>query len=237
MRYVLITLFFIFTLSMPVQAIEFQAPKVPESGERYMPKETDSFAEGLWYIIKEGSAQLRPSIAKCCGVCFSTIICVILCSVVKTLPGASGKTVELVGTLLIGYLLLKPSNTMIHLGAKTIEEISTYGKLLFPVLTAALAAGGGVTQSTSLYAITVAMNSILGCIVSSAFIPGVYTYLCLSVAAGAIGNHYLEKLKSFVTCVIIGFARKNQIILFVCCFCSDQSFYPYWIIKYLFWCS
>ena len=48
MRYVLITLFFIFTLSMPVQAIEFQAPKVPESGERYMPKETDSFAEGLW---------------------------------------------------------------------------------------------------------------------------------------------------------------------------------------------
>ena len=187
---------------MPVYALDFQAPEVPESGSEFMPDDTQSFSDGLWSIIKEGIAHIKPSLVQSAGICFSVTACVILCSVIKTFPGAQSKAVELVGTLLIGFLLLKPSNTMIHLGADSIKEISTYGKLLFPVLTATLAASGGMTQSAALYAGAVAVNTVFTSTISSILVPAVYVYLCLAIAAGAIDNQYLDKIQRFIKWLI-----------------------------------
>lgn len=188
----------VFLLARPAYALEFHAPEVPESGSEFMPDETQSFAEGLWSIIKEGIVHIKPSFAQSAGICFSVSMCVILCSIVKAFPGAQCKAVELVGTILLGFLLLQPSNAMIHLGTDTIKEISNYGKLLFPVLTAALAASGGVTQSAALYAGAVAVNTAFTSMISSILVPTVYVYLCLAVVSGAINNQYLEKIKSFI---------------------------------------
>ena len=198
------TILLIFSLAIPVQALDLQAPEVPESGKAFMPNDTESFSDGLWHIVKEGVQYIRPSIADCAKICLSAIVSVILCSVVKTIPGASAQATELVGTLLIGLLIMKPSNSMIHLGADTIQQISSYGKLLFPVLTAALAAGGGVSTSAALYTIAIAIDSVLSSVISSIIVPAVYTFLCLAIASAAIANHYLDKIKGFIKWSITG---------------------------------
>lgn len=202
MKRIFVIMFLILLLAIPVNAVDLEAPEVPDSGKNYMPHEPQSFAEGLWSIVKDSISDIVPTISGGAGVCFSLVASVILCSVVKSFPGSPGRVVELVATMLIGYLLLSPSNTLINLGAHTVTELSEYGKLLFPVLTAALAANGGITKSAALYTGAVAFNTVLSSIISSLIVPMIYVFLCASVASGAIGEKSLEKVKGFLKWLI-----------------------------------
>lgn len=202
MKHLFVIVLIVLLLAVPVKAVEFQAPEVPDFGKEYMPQETQSFAEGLWMIVKECLSGIGPAAADAAGVCLSVIASVVLCSVLRAFPGSSGRIVELVCTILIGYLLLKPSNTLISLGAETVTELSEYAKLLFPVLTAALAANGGISKSAALYTGAVAFNTVLCSMISSLIVPMIYVYLCAAVASGAIGEKTLEKIKSFLKWLI-----------------------------------
>ncbi len=196
------TIVLILLLAFPVSAVDFRAPDVPDAGKEFMPDESQSFSAGLWSIVKEAISHIKPSISDAAGVCLSIITCVILCSVVKVFPGSPQKIVSLVGALLIGYLLLKPSNSLINLGSETVRELSDYGKLLFPILTSALAASGGITKSTALYTGAVAFNTILTSVISSVIVPFIYVYLCVTIASAAINEKMLEKVKSFIKWLI-----------------------------------
>lgn len=213
MKHIVTFLLLIFFLATPVNAVDFQAPDVPEAGSEYMPDESLSFSAGLWSIIKEGIANIKPSISDAAGVCLSIVTCVTLCSVVKVFPGTPQKIVSLVGSVLIGYLLLTPSNTLISLGAETVRELSDYGKLLFPIQTSALAATGGFTKSAALYTGAVAFNTFLSSAISSVIVPLVYVYLCVAVASGAIAEKALEKAKGFIKWLIT-WLLKNTLYAF-----------------------
>ncbi len=202
MKSLIISLLVLFLIPMPVSAVEFQAPTVPESGKEFMPNETESFADGLWSIVKESISVIKPEIASIARVCFSIIVAIILCSIVKVVPGGTHPVTELVCTIMIGYTLLKPSDALIRLASDTVIEMSNYGKLLLPILTGALAAGGGTSKSAALYVGTVAFNTALCTAVSELIVPMVYIFLCLSVAENAIGNHHLEKIKGFIKWVV-----------------------------------
>ncbi len=202
MKHLFTVIIIVLLLATPVYAVDFQAPEVPISGEEYMPKDTQSFGAGLWSIMKEGISHIKPSIFDAAGICLTIISSVMLCSIVKVFPGNSGKMATLIGTMLIGYLLLKPSNTLVNLGSNTVQELSDYGKLLFPVLTAAMAASGGITKSAALYTGAVAFNTFLCSLISSIIVPLIYVYLCVAVASSAIGEIALEKAKNFVKWII-----------------------------------
>ncbi len=182
----------------PVSAMEFTAPTVPESAHEYMPADTESFGEGLWYVIKVAVSDLQPNIAEATGVCLALIAIAILISLLHSFSGSAQRIVELVGTLAVGLLLLKPSNALISLGVETVEQLSEYGKLLLPVMTAALAAQGGTTTSAALYTGTALFNSLLSAAVSKLLVPMVYIYLCLCIANSAVGQDVLKNLGSFV---------------------------------------
>ena len=77
---------------------------------------------------------------------------------------------------------------LIRLGSQTVTEISEYGKLLLPVMTAAMAAQGGAASSTALYAGTAVFDSVLSSLISRMLGPMVYLFLALSAANGAIGR-------------------------------------------------
>ena len=49
--------------------MDFQAPPPPQSAQAIMPKEADSFGEGLWNVVSAGLKLVSPSMseaAKCC---------------------------------------------------------------------------------------------------------------------------------------------------------------------------
>lgn len=189
---------FMLLLASPAKALEIEAPRVPDSGAELMPRNTESFAEGLQELLQRAVLKLRPDLAEAVQVSVSLVAAVMLVSLMRTFSGNVKKTAVLAGTAAIAAILFNGTNSMIHLGGETVVQISDYGKLLFPVMTAALAAQGGVTSSAALYAGTAAFDMVLSSLISNFFLPMVYLFLALAAANAATGEEILKKLQDMV---------------------------------------
>lgn len=198
MRKAVILIIITALLTLPVSAMEFTAPDVPDSAQEYMPDETDSFGEGLWYILKKAVASLQPSMADAAGVCLSLIAVVLLVSVLQSVSENIKQAANIGGTVAIGILLIQPAHTLVNLGTQTVVELCEYGKLLLPVMTAAMAAQGAATSSAALYTGTALFSSLLSSLISKLIVPLIYIFLCLGVANAAIGEAILKNLRNFV---------------------------------------
>ena len=197
-RRVLIFVILVILLSLPVRAMDFSAPAAPESAEEFLPKEADTFAEGLWNVGKAAVSALEPSLAgavKSCVRLFGAMLLVALAG--QVLPKGQA-VLELTGTAAVAALLLEPSGSLLELGVETVRDLQEYGKLLLPVLASALAATGGVTASTGLYVGTAAFNTLLSAAIPSLVLPILKLLLALSIAHGAVGEPILERLGALV---------------------------------------
>ena len=150
MRQIILAIILCFILSVSVSATHYQAPVVPESAEEYMPPDQESFGQGLLYILKTALSNLKPELATASKICLSIISVVLLISILQTITEFSKNVIQLTGAVIIGILLLSPVNSLVVLGSNTIRELTDYSKLLFPVMTAAMAAQGAVTSSTAI---------------------------------------------------------------------------------------
>lgn len=199
MRHVLIFVFLVILLSLPVRAMEFEAPAPPESAAGYLPKEADSFGEGLWNVLMAAGQAFAPAWSESVGCCVRVCAVLILCALVRQFAsGTSGAALEIAGTAAAAALLLEPSAELIGLGAETSREIQEYGKLLLPVMAGALAARGGIGTSSALYAGTAVFDTILGWAVTKVMLPLIWMFLALSVAAAALGDDLLKKLRDLL---------------------------------------
>ena len=175
------------------------APQVPGSGADRMPQRADSFGEGLYQILRRSLELLRPDLADAAQVSLSILALVMLLSLVHQFPKNKSKTCDLVGALGIGAILLQRTNSLIQLGLETVTELSAYGKLLIPVMTSALAAQGGVTKSTALFAGTTLFSTVL-CSLISGWMPSLICfYLALSTGSCALEEDVLKKMAGFVS--------------------------------------
>lgn len=194
----ILILLLLLSLSIPACATEITAPEAPEEALELMPEESSSFGQDLWYVLTSSVKALEPQIAACCGVCLSVMAAVLLTSVLSSFPGKARAMTELVSAMAVSCILFSSSRTLISAGAETVEEISQYGKLLLPVMTAAMAAQGGVTGSAALYAGTAVFDGVLGSLISGVLVPMIYLFLALAVANAALGEEMLGKLRDFV---------------------------------------
>ena len=191
----------IFALAIPASAVEFTAPQVPEKGAELMPEDTGSFAAGLMELLRDAVLGLRPDLKEASKVSLGVIAAVMMVSLLQSFSGSVKTVANLVGATAIAAGLLS-ANSLIRLGSQTVTEISEYGKLLLPVMTAAMAAQGGVASSTALYAGTAVFDSVLSSLISRMLGPMVYLFLALSAANGAIGENILGKLRDLVKNVV-----------------------------------
>lgn len=202
MRNVLCGLLILLSLAFPVNAAQWTAPEVTGNAETWMPEEPETFTDGVLELLANVLPAVQPSLAEALRVGGALICVSLLVSVVQNLHGSVRRASDLAGTAAAGMLLLNATNSMIHLGARTVTEISDYGKLLLPVMTAALAAGGGTTGSAALYLGTAFFDSLLSALVSALLIPMVYVFLALAAANAALGDDMLKQLRDFVKWLI-----------------------------------
>jgi stage III sporulation protein AE len=193
---VVIVFLIILSMTIPVSATELTAPEPPADVMELMPAQPDNFGEGLLYILQHAIRYVEPSLADASGVCCSLIAIALLVSLLSAMPGASKNVVETAGTVCVGLLLLNPSNSLIHLGSKTVLSLSDYGKMLLPVMAAAVAAQGGVTTSAALYTGTAVFDAVLCSAISGLLTPLIYIFLCLSVANCAVGEDPLQQIRN-----------------------------------------
>lgn len=194
----ILVLLIILSLSPQAAALDITAPTVPESGRELMPENTESFGQGVLQILRSALDVLRPDIGEAAGICVSILAVILLLSLLEQLPGRIRSVSNLAGTVAISGLLLSGTHSMLNLGAKTVTELSEYGKLLLPVMTAALAAQGGVGASAALYTGTAAFNALLTAIISRLLIPMILVFLALSAANSALGEDMLKQLQGTV---------------------------------------
>ncbi len=183
---------------IPVHAIDLVPPEVPEFGRSYMPEDTSNLQEGLTHILRNALLKFRPDLKEAAGVCLGIVAAAIAVSLIRFTPGGSDKTADLAGTVAISGMFLSAAGALVNLGAQTVLEVSNYGKLLLPVLTTALAAQGGITTSSALYAGTALFDAILSSLVSKVLVPMIYLYLAISATNSALGDELLKKLRDTV---------------------------------------
>ena len=198
MKKFILSIILVIVLTLPVSAMEFEAPAVPDAGSAYMPQQTESFGKDLWYIIKSAIYDIRPEIAQAAGLCLSVIGIVLLASLLSGISKRTQQMTEFTAIICISVLLLQTTDALINLGAETVTQIGEYGKLLMPVMTAAMAAQGGVTSSAALYTGTSIFSTVLTSLIARLLVPLLYVFLCLCIASNAIAENILTKLRDFI---------------------------------------
>ncbi len=179
---------------MMLTEFDYTAPIPPGSAADLVPVERVSFGRDLWKVVTTAVNALEPDVAACALVCLALFAIAMLISLLKTVPGKGSTAAELAGVLAVGCILLQPTGTMVSLAAETITQLSEYGKMLLPVLTAALASQGGRVTSAALYAGTAIFDAALSGLITALLIPMVYIFLAVSAAASATGERMLSAL-------------------------------------------
>lgn len=197
MRKLIIIILLLFLLPVTARATEITPPVPDGLGEKYMPDNTESFAEGLWSILLDGIALLEPAIAEAAKTCAALIAAVLLLSLADILSD-HGQIYQFISTVLIAVILLTPTNSLVRMASETVRQISDYGKLLVPILTGTVAAQGEAVTSTVLYTGTVIFDSILSGLIAAVLTPLVYVYLILSIGNSATGVSSLSGLRDLV---------------------------------------
>ena len=198
MRRLLMLFLLLAICSLPVRAIDLNAPVVPEFGQEFMPEDTSNLQSGLQELLKNALIKVRPDLKEAAKVCLGIVATVMVVSMIRIAPGGVERPADLAGTVAISGMFLSAAGALVNLGAETIMEVSNYGKLLLPVLTAALAAQGGITTSSALYAGTALFDAILSTLVNKALVPLIYLYLAISAANSAMGDDLLKRIRDAV---------------------------------------
>lgn len=198
MRRLILIILVLFSITLPVEAMDFTAPLAPEPAQENMPDQTENFGEGLLYILRSGFDDLQPSVLEAVKTCVSVISVSLLVGLVTELSGTEKQMVSMVGTVSAAIILFQPVNAMIQLGISTVQQISQYGKLLLPVMTGALAAQGAVTKSGSVYLATAFFDALLSSAVSELLIPLVYIFLCVSSVCNLYAQPLLSQIQKFL---------------------------------------
>ena len=198
MKKLLMIAFLLLLFAVPVGASEIGEAPVPDSGAELLPAEQGNFGQDLWYVIRTALSQVLPDLREGMGVCLRVFAAGMILSMVSSFAGMGKRAVQLCGIVVLAGILISSTHSMVRLGADTIKEISDYGKLLLPVMTAALAAQGGTTSSAALYAGTALFDSVLSTLITSVLVPLVYVYIALSIADAATGEAQLKRLRDFI---------------------------------------
>lgn len=202
MRKLVLLLFFLSFLAVPASALELTAPEVPQSGTELMPGDTTSFSDAFLELLQKALLTIQPDLAEAVQVSVAVLCSVMVFSLLQSFSGSTTKIAVIAGSVAIASILLKSTDSLIRLGSSTITELSEYGKLLLPVMTAALAGQGGTAASTALYAGTAAFDMLLTGLISKILVPAVYLFLALAAANSALGEDILKRLRDFIKWII-----------------------------------
>jgi len=194
----MISLTVIFLVAMPVHAMDFTAPPAPPSAQEFMSSETESFSDGLHYIIRQALDVIQPSFWEASKTCICLIAVALIIGLFSEFSGNGTSAIRMIGTVTVSVILFQPLNSLIRLGTDTVQQLSLYGKLLLPVMTGALAAQGAVTRSGALYTATAFFDAVLSSAVSDLLTPLVYIFLCIAVACNLLSQPLLAQMRNFL---------------------------------------
>ena len=201
------------SLALPVKATDITAPPLTSARTVDVP-EAESFGEGLMMIVQDVLPLIRPDLHEASGVCAGIICAVMLCSMLRAFSPDIERTADVFSVACIAATVFYSVGSMVRLAEDTVSEMSSYGKLLIPVMTTALAAQGAPGTSAALCAGTLAMDTVVIGVISKLLVPGVYVFLAIAVAVAATGEELLKKSRDLLK-NLMTFFMKTSLSVFI----------------------
>lgn len=198
MKWLLMVALSVSVLPLGASALEIAAPRAPDYAADIMPEDTENLAQGILELLERVFLRLHPELEATCSVGIMLLVAMIGLSLLQTCAAPAKKMVLIAGTIMIAGKLIQNTGTLVELASETVWQLCDYGKLLWPVMTAAMAAQGAGVTSAALYAATAALDTLLTGAVSRLLVPLIYGYLGLSIGNCAWGDEALKGLKGLL---------------------------------------
>ena len=154
-------------------------------------------SEGGSFLRETAATALRDALNRSLHGAATLMLLGVLCGALTVRGGkedGAQEYVPLCGVLCAALLSAGDFETLMGLGARTVEELSVLSKVLLPVVASAMAAGGlagtgSVWQVTALFA-----SGLLTDLIQSVLLPLVYCYLALCAADAVLPGGRLRPL-------------------------------------------
>jgi len=152
--------------------------------------------DGTWGKARSAvSTSLRSAAVVILAAMFSGLFA-------AALPGKHQSYVVLAGVLAIASISLITVNSFIGMGARVLDDLAAFSRLLLPSLTAAATASGAVTSAAIKYSATVLFLDILMTGMRTIVKPLIYAFCAVSIAECAIGGTVLEGVSGLIKWLI-----------------------------------
>lgn len=217
MRRLILVLGFILLLTVEAGAVELPEELVdalPEGTEDLLKdtdfSDADGFTQGIQGILERARDETSEILRQRVKGAASVLLVVILCGVIEGLyQGADRKMISflpMASALSVTLLTAGSLDTLIGLGAETIEELNLFSKMLLPTLAAATATAGAVATATFQQVTTVFLVDLLLNLMDGFLLPMVYLYIGTLTASCCMPENRLgviaETLKKALTWVL-----------------------------------
>jgi len=197
--------------SLPPEVADALPPEAAEVIEE-LGEESSDFSRGL-RIIGEKLQALLPDYLRrglrSAGVLLG--ICAVCTTAEGIFTGVSANRdyVDMAGVLCLTVVSAEKLESMIGLGARTVEELHVFSRALLPTLAAAVAAGGGLLSAGVHETATILFSDVLIWLINSYLLPLTYYFIALSAAGAMLPRQHLGELaggvKKAVTWLLTGF--------------------------------
>ena len=180
--------------SIDTKSVENALPEeVKElSGELSDAGDTESFFNRLSdTIVEELKENMGGILKKAVNVVIVAVICAVLGMFVND---KTPELVSLCGCAAITIICVSDTNSYISLGTKTVNDISSFSKILLPAMCTASAACGEISSAAVRYAASALFMDVFISVAQNLIIPFVYAYLAVSIASAAFNNGILASV-------------------------------------------
>lgn len=116
------------------------------------------------------------------------LVIAVLCATVNAVFEGGARYAVLAGVLAISAVSVSSVTAFIGLGARTLEDLNTFSKMLLPTLTAAATASGAVTSAAAKYAATALFMDVMMTVSQNIVVPLIYAFTATSIAEAALGG-------------------------------------------------
>jgi stage III sporulation protein AE len=168
---------------------------------------TSSLGSGILSIFEKAGSKIQSTLRKQMRDAVAILLVVLLCCAADGFyQGAGSPTVwnlmPMAGALSISLLTAGSLESLMGLGVETIDQLSTFSKVLLPTLAAAVAAGGAVGTATVQQVTTVFFVDLLISLINRLLVPLVYLYIGALTAGAMLPANRLGAIASALKKVI-----------------------------------
>jgi len=202
-------------MTMPVSAVtlpEELLDAVPDSAAKLLENidytEKDPLGSGVMRILEKGSVQVKGLLRQRLKSIVAVLMTALLCGVVSGFRQGTGSNdgmdlTLMAGTMSVTVITIGSLDVLVDMGRQTIEEISTFSKVLLPTLAAVTAASGAIGTASIHQVAAVFFVDMLLQLIQGLLMPMLYLYIGVMVAGTMLADGRLHGVAAALKKVVV----------------------------------